>query len=84
MCPKCGVRQSQAGGRPKKDRVTAALLAFFLGGLGVHHFYLGNTIRGILYVLFFWTLIPALVAFVDFIILICMSEATFAERYGDR
>nr|WP_223287468.1 NINE protein [Halomonas elongata] len=24
----------------------AALLAFFLGGLGVHRFYLGNTVLG--------------------------------------
>lgn len=30
-----------------KSKVAAALLAFFLGGLGIHGFYLGNTSMGI-------------------------------------
>lgn len=29
-----------------KSKIAAALLAFFLGGLGVHNFYLGKTGRG--------------------------------------
>lgn len=35
-----------------KDRVTAALLAFFLGSLGIHLFYLGNTGWGIAFLAF--------------------------------
>lgn len=31
---------------PPKSKMAAALLAFFLGGLGVHNFYLGYTTRG--------------------------------------
>ncbi len=31
----------------QKSKVAAALFAFFLGGLGVHGFYLGNTAMGI-------------------------------------
>lgn len=31
-----------AGYRPSKERITAALLAIFIGGLGIHKFYLGG------------------------------------------
>jgi TM2 domain-containing membrane protein YozV len=31
----------------RKSKTVAALLAFFLGGLGVHRFYLGHTLTGI-------------------------------------
>jgi TM2 domain-containing membrane protein YozV len=30
-----------------KDKKTAAILALFLGGLGIHRFYLGQTVKGI-------------------------------------
>lgn len=49
----------------KKDPTTALLLCFFLGGIGVHEFYLGNTGRGILMACFFWTFVPAIIAFVQ-------------------
>ncbi|MDB9505721.1 TM2 domain-containing protein [Microcystis aeruginosa CS-338/01] len=39
-----------------RNRTIAALLAFFLGYLGIHKFYLGENLAGILYLLFFWTL----------------------------
>ncbi len=35
----------------QKQKLVAALLAFFLGGLGVHRFYLGYTTIGILQIL---------------------------------
>ena len=34
-----------------KDKVTAGLLALFLGGLGIHKFYLGYTTEGIIILL---------------------------------
>lgn len=34
---------------PPKSVGTAYVLWFFLGGLGIHHFYLGKTGRGILW-----------------------------------
>ena len=36
------------GGQPKQ-KLVAALLALFLGGLGIHHFYLGDNKKGIIY-----------------------------------
>ena len=41
------------------------LLALFLGGLGAHRFYLGQTGLGILYVVFVWTFIPAIAALIE-------------------
>ena len=48
-----------------KRPTIAVLLALFLGGLGAHRFYLGQTRVGMWYLLFSWTGIPALIAFVE-------------------
>lgn len=51
-----------------KDKIVAILLAFFLGGLGIHNFYLGETKKGIVKIvaLFIFGL-GALLALIDFI-----------------
>lgn len=54
-------------GRPV-NQLAYCLFAFFLGGLGVHKFYAGKIGQGIVYLLFCWTLIPAIIAFVEAII----------------
>jgi TM2 domain-containing membrane protein YozV len=51
--------------RVRKDPTVALLLCLFLGGLGAHQFYMGNVLTGVLYLLFCWTLIPTIVAFVE-------------------
>lgn len=66
----------------EKSKGVALLLCFFLGGLGIHQFYLGNTVEGVAYLLFSWTCIPSLISIVDFIILLCMSEAYFHQKYN--
>jgi len=78
-CPKCGASQGVSG---EKSRVAAALLAFFLGAFGVHKFYLGRIGVGFLYLIFFWTFIPAIIAFIEFIIYLTMSDEAFAAKYG--
>jgi TM2 domain-containing membrane protein YozV len=83
ICPNCGVRQlPKPAPACGKSRVVAALLAFFLGGLGVHKFYLGQIGLGLLYLVFCWTFIPALVAFVEFIIFLVMSDEAFNKKYA--
>lgn len=82
-CPSCGAEQqisSTQGG--KKSRTAAILLALLIGGFGAHKFYLGRTGAGILYLLFFWTFIPAIIAFIEMIIYITMSDEDFAVKYG--
>ena len=49
----------------KKSPHTGMILAFFLGGLGGHRFYMGQTGLGILYLVFCWMSIPAVVGFVE-------------------
>ncbi|MBF7682187.1 TM2 domain-containing protein [Acinetobacter sp. B5B] len=66
-----------------KNRFIAALLAFFLGGFGVHKFYLGQTGWGIVYLIFCWTFIPYLISFIEFIIYLCTSDEKFAAKYGE-
>ena len=83
-CPKCGAPQADVRLRAstEKSRVVAIVLALLVGGLGAHKFYLGRIGWGILYLVFFWTFIPMIVAFVEAIIYVTMSDQAFAEKYG--
>ena len=64
-----------------KSKVAAGLLALFLGGIGVHKFYLGHTGQGIIYLLFCWTCIPALIAFIEGIVYLTSTDEKFARVY---
>jgi TM2 domain-containing membrane protein YozV len=78
-CPGCGAAQATKG---EKNRMTAAALAFLFGGFGAHKFYLGKGGQGVLYLLFFWTLIPSFIAFIECISYLCSSDEVFARKYG--
>jgi len=67
-----------------KSKFTTVVLAFFLGGLGIHRFYLGQNKLGLFYLLFCWTLVPALIALFDFFVFIFMSEDNFNYKYNLR
>lgn len=62
---------------PIKSKVAAGVLAILLGGLGIHKFYLGKIGTGILYLLFCWTGIPAIVGFIEGIIYLCSNDENF-------
>lgn len=49
----------------QKNSTTAVLLTFFLGGLGAHKFYIGEVGLGVVYLVFCWTYIPGIVAFIE-------------------
>jgi TM2 domain-containing membrane protein YozV len=65
-----------------KSKSTAIIWCFFLGGLGAHKFYLGQAGVGVLYILFFWTFIPAFIAFIEFIMLLVMSDTEFNLKFN--
>ncbi len=62
---------------PIKSKVAAGLLAIFLGGIGIHKFYLGKVGMGILYIVFCWTYIPAIIGFIEGIIYLCSNDENF-------
>lgn len=51
ICVKCGVRLATAIPEDAKSRLAAGLLGLFLGGLGVHRFYLGYVGIGIVQII---------------------------------
>lgn len=69
---------------PVKSKVAAGILAIFLGGIGVHKFYLGKIGMGILYLLFCWTGIPACVGFIEGIIYLCSNDENFQLKHHVR
>ena len=69
ICVKCGVRLAKAEeiDISPKSRLAVTLLAWFLGGFGVHRFYLGKIGTGILMIitlggLGIWSLIDFIIA----------------------
>lgn len=65
-----------------KSKTTAGILALILGAFGVHRFYLGQIGLGFLYMIFFWTFIPGIIALVDGILLLTMDEDAFDAKYN--
>jgi TM2 domain-containing membrane protein YozV len=71
-----------------RNKYVAALLAFFLGPLGIHRFYLGRTGSGILMLIMSITVVGLIVtapwALIDMVRYLIMSDEEFAARYPRR
>jgi TM2 domain-containing membrane protein YozV len=69
-----------------RSRTTASLLALFGGVFGMHFFYLGRIGLGIMSLVFTFMVvgawIPILLGFVNFLILLGMSDEEFHKRYN--
>jgi TM2 domain-containing membrane protein YozV len=63
-----------------KSRITAGILGILLGGIGVHKFYLNKVGLGILYLVFCWTAIPAIIGLVEGIIYLTQDDVTFGRQ----
>ncbi|HMQ08776.1 MAG TPA: NINE protein [Saprospiraceae bacterium] len=71
----------------EKNKILAGILAFFLGGFGIHKFYLGKTGSGIFYlIIFFMTSrffpVSFILGWIDAVRLITMSEEAFNRKYN--
>lgn len=79
---------SVVGGGSDRNKYVAALLAFFLGPLGIHRFYLGRTGSAVAMLVLSCTLVGLIVsapwALVDMVRYLMMSDREFAERYARR
>jgi TM2 domain-containing membrane protein YozV len=78
-CRHCGAVHAEP---PLKDQTRAVLLAAFLGDFGLHRFYLGQPLAGLLYLVFFWTGVPGVLASLESYRFAFMSREAWAERYN--
>ena len=68
VCLACGVAQKKAGDLAGHDKITMALLCFFLGGLGIHNFMMGETKKGIFKIVLSLCFgLGAILALIDFV-----------------
>ncbi len=65
-----------------KNKNITAVLAFVLGSVGAHKFYLGNFKMGILYFLFSWTSIPWLISMFEGVQYLTMAEQEFNYKHN--
>ena len=74
----------------QKSKIVAGLLAFFLGGLGIHKFYLGCNKEGIIMLLIWFfglflagipSIIIAIIAFIESLIYLFKSDEDFYNTY---
>ena len=63
------------------NKTLIGVLAILFGAYGIHHFLMGHIKRGVLSILFFWTLIPTVFSIIEGIRILCMSEEQFQRKY---
>lgn len=64
-----------------KDKMVAGILAILLGGLGIHHFYLGNTQRGIIYIVLACVGVSPILGLIDGIMYLTKPDDVFQRCY---
>ena len=90
LCPKCNEVKTSLNTigadltEGRRNKWIAIILAFFFGAFGIHKFYLGQIGTGIIYLLFCWTGITAIIGIIEAVIYLTMSDAEFAAKYPKR
>gem|GEM_PF-474972 len=67
-------------GWKRNSRREAGIIAIVFGGLGMHKFYIGKYGQGILYAVFCWSFVPALLGVAEGIHYLSESDEEFAEE----
>lgn len=65
-----------------KDKNVAGILALFLGGFGVHRFYLGQGGLGFFYLIFCWFPLMWVIGIIDAIVFFTTDKDTFDAKYN--
>ena len=76
-------RNLESAEQKRKSKKIATVLAFpFLGGLGIHKFYLGQIGQGVIYFLFCFLVIPSIISLFEFISYLSMSTEKFDAKFN--
>lgn len=68
VCLNCGVAVKKGGDLAGQDKIVIALVCFFLGGIGIHNFMMGETKKGVVkIVLAFCFGISGILALIDLV-----------------
>ncbi len=67
-----------------KDKTTAGILAILVGGFGVHQFYLGSTMTGVIEIVSNIFCLGWIFGLVEGIMLLIMDQNEFDQRYNYR
>ena len=78
FCPECGT-SAKYQNNPEYNgkvvnKIAYGLIAILLGGFGIHRFYAGRIGSGIVYLIFFWTFIPAILGLIEGILAFTREE----------
>lgn len=65
----------------KNKEIALTLCLLPTGWIGIHHFYLKNYVKFVLYLLTFWLLIPIFLSLIDGYTLYKMDEKVFVKKY---
>lgn len=69
--------------RGDKSKASTTLLCAFLGGFGAHKFYMGVWGWGLVYLLTCWLYIPFIVALVEWVRYVLMTDDEFYAKLAD-
>jgi len=69
-----------------KDKSTAGILGILLGGLGIHHFYLGSSTSGIIEIVLSVVTcgVGGILGIIEGVMLLVMDQNEFDARYNQR
>ncbi|HKL73016.1 MAG TPA: zinc-ribbon domain-containing protein [Candidatus Onthovivens sp.] len=98
FCEICGAVQFEGGAQSSgvkmnldsdagQKKLLFGLLGIFLGSLGIHYFIIGNSSRGVTYLLItlltfgVGAVIMGLISLIEGIIALTMSDEAFSEKY---
>ena len=82
FCPNCGEEIDGTGkagiviepGQKTVNKIAYGIIAILIGDFGIHRFYAGKWLSGILYLLFFWTFIPGILGLVEGILALIKED----------
>lgn len=97
FCPFCGTPVSDKSGNAMQDtevksyrkkenlnqhfHIIVGIVAIVLGPFGVHKYLMGRRWIWLIYAIFSWTFVPAIVGIIEGILYLSCSEEKFEQKY---